>query len=63
MRSLQVFARTVYGNVRFYPNNDTAHGLAHLMCVKTFTPCQLKAIQRLDIAVEVVADPRIPVLA
>lgn len=51
---IQVEQRSVYGNIKFYPVNMPASGLAALMKQKTFDVQNLRDISRMGLEVEVV---------
>lgn len=51
---IQVEQRSVYGNIKFYPVNMPASGLASLMKQKTFDVQNLRDISRMGLEVEVV---------
>jgi hypothetical protein len=51
---IQVEQRSVYGNIKFYPVNAPASGLASLMKQKTFDVQNLRDISRMGLEVEVV---------
>ena len=50
---IQVEQRNVYGNIKFYPVNDTAERLATLMKQKTFDAQNLRDIAGIGLAIEV----------
>ncbi len=56
-RSVQVFARSVYGAFKNYPANQEAEQFAELLKVKTFSTAQLESIKQLGFPIEYVADP------
>jgi hypothetical protein len=49
--------RNVYGNIKFYPVNDTAERLATLMKQKTFDAQNLRDIKAIGFDIEVKAEP------
>jgi len=51
--NIQVEQRNVYGNIRFYPMNDTAEQLAALVKQKTFDAQNLADIKRMGMDIEV----------
>ena len=50
---IQVEQRNVYGNIKFYPVNDTAERLATLMKQKTFDAQNLRDIAGIGLTIEV----------
>lgn len=54
---IQVEQRSVYGNIKFYPVNTTASGLAALMKQKTFDAQNLRDIHRMGMEIDVVQQP------
>lgn len=50
---IQVEQRNVYGNIKFYPMNDTAERLAALVKQKTFDAQNLADIKRMGMDIEV----------
>ena len=56
-RSVQVFTRTTYGQMRIYPANATAERFLELTGNRTFSPGELAVIKQLGFTVEQVPDP------
>ena len=52
-----VFSRMVYGQLKFYPANETAERFAQLLNARTFNREQLRQIAELGFQIEQVADP------
>ena len=55
---IQVEQRSVYGNIKFYPVNTPASGLAALMKQRTFDVQNLAAIKRRGLDIEVLRQPQ-----
>ena len=56
MGTVEVFEKEVYGNALVYPANETAHLLAKLARVKTFSDTQLSTIRALGYQVTLVVN-------
>jgi hypothetical protein len=50
---IEVEQRNVYGNIKFYPVNDTAQRVAALMRQKTFDAQNLRDIAGIGMTIEV----------
>ncbi len=50
---IEVEQRNVYGNIKFYPVNDTAQRVAALMRQKTFDAQNLRDISGIGMTIEV----------
>jgi hypothetical protein len=50
---IEVEQRNVYGNIKFYPMNDTAQRVAALMRQKTFDAQNLRDIAGIGMTIEV----------
>ncbi len=57
MNAFKYFVRSVYGEFKMYPGNETAWAFADLLRVKTFNAGQIAKIQALGFTVEQCPDP------
>ena len=51
-----VVAKSQYGQVRFYPANDTADEVLRIQGGKTITPDSLKAVRNIGIEVSIIQE-------
>jgi len=59
MGTIQIFGRSVYGEVRIYVADETqANAIRKIATTKTLTPIQIKGLEELGFEFQEVIDPK-----
>jgi len=58
-QQIKVYGRRVYGQVKWYPTCDKAHGFAALLQQQTLTKQQIERIKNIGFQVLIVPDPEL----